>query len=65
MAISSKGGLPARKIEEAFAAARSLPDNKREAMLAVLNQMDEAFRTKKRKFQVLLLFPSMGDMFDV
>ena len=59
MAISSKDGLPARKMEEALAAARSLPDNKREAMLAILNQMDEAFWTKKRKFQVVTLFPSM------
>ena len=43
MAISSKDGLPARKMEEALAAARSLPDNKRDAMLAILNQMDEVF----------------------
>ena len=59
MAISSKDGLPARKMDEALAAARSLPDNKREAMLAILNQMDEAFWSKKRKLQVVTLFPSM------
>ena len=59
MAISSKGGLPARKIEEAFAAARSLPDNKREAMIALLSQMDGAFWQKLRKIQIVSLFPGL------
>ena len=51
--------MPARKREEALAAARSLPDNKRDAMLAILNQMDEVFWSKKRKLHVVTLFPSM------
>ena len=59
MAISSKSGLPARKIEEAFAAARSLPDNKSEAMLALLSRMDSGFWQKLRKIQIVTLFPGL------
>ena len=62
MAISSKGGLPARKMEEALAAARSLPDNKRDAMLALLNRMDGAFWQKLRKIQFVTLSPGLRSM---
>ena len=59
MAISSKGSLPAITMEDAFAAARSLPDNKRDAMLALLNRMDGAFWQKLRKIQIVTLFPGL------
>ena len=59
MAISSKSGLPARTMEEAFAAARGLPDNKSEAMLALLSRMDAGFWQKLRKIQSVTLFPGL------
>ena len=46
-------------MEEALAAARRLPDNKRDVMLAILNQMDGAFWQKLGKIQIVTLFPGL------
>ena len=54
-----KEWLASKKIEEAFAAARGLPDNKSEAMLALLSRMDSGFWQKLRKIQIATLFPGL------